>query len=172
MGLWPFPCPFDHGSFLLWASSQEISGPWGSQCAVANFKDPCGKKNWEGMRMSSSFPLGWEWELWEPLEQSFSDVCFRLELTTKSSHMPWGQQIPSVDSGADKSKLKKHPVFIIFEHLMIKDHTTFNPVLWYLGIWFVTCQECWGGELHGKRPREGSRVVVEVSSATQPGEHC
>ncbi|KAI6079106.1 Cadherin EGF LAG seven-pass G-type receptor 1 isoform X1 [Aix galericulata] len=23
--------------------NQEISGPWGSQCAVANFKDPCGE---------------------------------------------------------------------------------------------------------------------------------
>jgi len=39
-------------------------------------------------------------------------------------------------------------MFSIFDHLMIKDPMTFNPVPWYLEIWYIgnSCGEQSDGE--------------------------
>lgn len=97
------PC-LARGIFLLWSSSssQEVAGPRSSQGADAVPVDPGGKNCGEGS--SSIFLLRWEWE-WE-LPQSiwFRSCVLGWNLTTKSSHMPWGQQMPPAASEANKRK--------------------------------------------------------------------
>lgn len=104
MGSWPLPCLFGQASFSLWfSSSQEIAGPqrcsWGADAVL---KDPSGKKSWE--KSSSIFLLGWEWE-WEFPQSSWFRSCVSgWNLTTKSSHTPWGQQKPPAASEANKRR--------------------------------------------------------------------
>lgn len=99
MGSWPSSYPFGKGSFPSWSSSYELLGPWDSWGTDAALEVPRGKNG-----MSSHWE---ESENWEKPWSSYFHLCVSSwNLTTKSSHMPWSQQMPPIAPEINKRKQK------------------------------------------------------------------
>lgn len=126
MGSWPFPCPLGEGSFPSWSSSYELLGPWDSCGTDAVLEDPSGKKRWEGL--SSHWG---ESENWEKPWSSYFQLCISSwNSITKSSHMPWSQQMPHIAPEINKIESLLCSVFLTISWLKIPWPLTQSHDIW------------------------------------------